>query len=383
MRRRRFIAALLLVTLVVLGLKSLGVSFGLPGSSTTTSSSTTSSTTTSTLPPTSSTSTSTSTSTTTSTTPPTTTTTPSSFAVGVTSYLENEPAGPHNGLRVFPVTVRYPAEGTPGLVQAGLHPYRDAGTFPLLVFSAGFELAPETYAGLLDAWAAAGYIVASPTYPLTVPGPNVQVLETDIVHHPGDLSAVLNTLIADNSYEGSRFHDLINTNEIGVVGQSDGGDVSLATVANTCCRDPRVRAAAILSGAELSWFPGTYFTSGSTPLLVAQGTNDLLLNPVSCSTQIYDHAPAPKYYLSLLNQTHLSAYVPAGPERSIVAATTINFFNAYLKNETGALAAMTSAGNNPGLSTLTNQAFVPGPPPIVKGKQSCPDSPYGLSAAAG
>ncbi len=297
--------------------------------------------------------------------------------MGLTSFDINEPV-PGSATRVFPLTVRYPAEGTPGLVQTGLTPYRDAGSFPLLVFSAGFDIAPATYAGLLDAWTAAGYVVASPSYPLTVPGPNAKVLETDIVHHPGDLSAVLNTMVADANLEGSLFHELINPREIGVVGQSDGGDVSLATVANTCCRDPRVRAAAILSGAELSWFPGSYFTAGSTPLLVAQGTKDFVLNPVACSTQLYNQAPAPKYYLSLLNQTHLSAYVPPGPERTIVESTTINFFNAYLRHDTGALAAMTSAGNDPGLATLTSAASVGGAPPILRGKQTCPDSPFGL-----
>ena len=46
---------------------------------------------------------------------------------------------------------------------------------------------------------------------------------------------------------------------MGIAGQSDGGDVSLATADNTCCYDPAIKAVAVFSGAELSSFGGTYF----------------------------------------------------------------------------------------------------------------------------
>ena len=289
--------------------------------------------------------------------------------MGLTSLVITEPVTGSTTPRIFPVTVRYPAEGTPGLIQAGLAPYREAGPYPLLVFSGGFDLSPEIYAGLLDAWTSAGYVVASPNYPLTTPGPHAAVLRTDIVQHPGDLSYLITTLLAEDSSSEEILHGLVNSQEIGVVGQSDGGDVSLAAVANTCCRDPRIGAAVILSGAELSWFRGTYFTSGATPLLVAQGTKDLKFNPVPCSVTLYNEAPAPKYYLSLINQTHLSAYVPAGPARSVVVATTIDFFNAYLRHQPGALAAMSSAGTDAGLATITSASSVA----PVQG--SCPLAP--------
>ena len=350
MRRRRFIAVLALVLVVLLVVATTR------GQGPTT-------------PSTSSSTTSISTSTSTSTSSPATPHAP--FAVGAVTFTVSEPATGSTGARTFPVTVRYPAVGAPGTARLGLVPLRSAGPFPLIVFSQGFDISPEAYAGLLDAWSAAGYVVADPAYPYTSPNAAGGVIRSDIVHHPGDLSFLITTLIGDGAQTGNALDGLVNAHEIGVVGQSDGGDVSLAAVANSCCRDARIGAAVILSGAELSWFPGTYFSTGSAPLLVVQGTNDLTMNPVTCSVTLYNQAPAPKYYLAMIGQTHLSAYVPSGPARDVVAAASIDFFNAYLRHAPGALAALRAAGTRPGLATITSAPSVP----AVAG--TCPDAPAG------
>lgn len=278
-----------------------------------------------------------------------------------------EPASGTLPARSLITAVRYPTSGAPGGNNIpGATPLRSGGPYPLVVFSQGFDITPESYARLLNSWAAAGYVVADPAYPYTSPNSPGGVVRSDIVHHPADLSFVITTLLNDHALSG-----LITPNEIAVIGQSDGGDVSLAEVANTCCRDARVKAAVLLSGAELSWFPGSYFTSGSVPLLVVQGTNDLSMNPVSCSVDLYNQAPQPKYYLSMIGQTHLSAYVPAGPALNVVSRVTINFLNGYLRNSRSALAALATAGSVPGLATLTSQTSLP----VVAG--SCPDAPTG------
>ncbi len=347
-RRRRFVAVLALILIVLLVVATTRGQ----GPTTTTSSTTVT--------------------TATSSTTTTRATTPHApFAVGAVTFTVSEPASGSTGARTFPVTVRYPAVGAPGTARLGLVPLRDAGPFPLLIFSQGFDISPEAYAGLLDAWSAAGYVVADPAYPYTSPNATGGVIRSDIAHHPGDLSFLITTLIADSAQADNALGGLVDAHEIGVVGQSDGGDVSLAAVANSCCRDARIGAAVILSGAELSWFPGTYFTTGSAPLLVVQGTNDLTMNPVTCSVTLYNEAPAPKYYLAMIGQTHLSAYVPPGPARDVVAATSIDFFNAYLRHAPGALAAMRAAGTRPGLATITSASHVP----LVAG--TCPDAPLG------
>ena len=344
-RRRRFVAVLALILIVLLVVATTRGPGPTPSTTVTTASS--------------------------STTTSRATTPHAPFAVGAVTFTVSEPASGSTGARTFPVTVRYPAVGAPGTARLGLVPLRGAGPFPLLIFSQGFDISPEAYAGLLDAWSAAGYVVADPAYPYTSPNAAGGVIRSDIVHHPGDLSFLITTLIADSAQAGNALGGLVNAHEIGVVGQSDGGDVSLAAVANSCCRDARIGAAVILSGAELSWFPGTYFATGSAPLLVVQGTNDLTMNPVTCSVTLYNEAPAPKYYLAMIGQTHLSAYVPPGPARDVVAATSIDFFNAYLRHAPGALAAMRAAGTRAGLATITSASHVP---PVAG---TCPDAPIG------
>lgn len=294
------------------------------------------------------------------------------FGVGTVSFTFAEPGAPGSTVRTLPTTVRYPAIATPGTPdQAGVAPLRSGGPYPLLVFSEGYDIGPEAYSLLLDAWAAAGYVVADPVYPFTSPTSPGGLLRTDIVHHPADLSYVITSLLDDSAAHGGTLSGLINPAEVGVIGQSDGGDVSLAAASNTCCRDNRIKAAAILSGAELTWFPGTYYSTPAVPLLVVQGTNDPTYNPPSCSIQLYNQAPQPKYFLSMIGQTHESAYLVAGPPLEVVAKVTIDFLDRYLQHSAPKLGAMTRDGNVPGLATLTTTSSL-GPAP-----GSCPGAPAG------
>ncbi len=295
------------------------------------------------------------------------------YAVGGLTVTVTDPASGAVPARSFTVDVRYPARSgvqAPGVAPA---PLRGARPFPLVVFSGGYAVSPEEYSALLDAWAAAGFVVADPFYPDTTPTPGQDLDEGDIVHHPADLSAVITTLLAADrgaaTGAASMLTGTIDTGAIGAVGHSDGGDVSLAAVANSCCRDPRIGAAVILSGAEDTLFPGSYFPSGpAVPLLVVQGTDDDI-NPPGCSVQLYDQAPPPKYYLSLAGQTHQSPYLEPGTARDTVQQVVVDFLLGTLGRSSPALAAMVRDGNVPGSSTLAGG----GPSGVPAGE--CPGAP--------
>jgi predicted dienelactone hydrolase len=293
----------------------------------------------------------------------TTTTSPYPATVGRTTVLVTEPASGSVAARSLLTVVRFPASGTTPLLAHA--PY------PLVVFSQGYGVAPEAYVHLLNAWAAAGYVVADPAYPFTSVSSPGGLVRTDIVNHPRDLSQVITSLLHDSSTAGQVLSGLIDPSRIAVIGHSDGGDVALAAVANDCCRDPRITAAILLSGAELAWFPGKYFTTPGVPMLVVQGSIDYDLNPVPCSVALYNAAPRPKYYLSMIGQTHFSAYLPPGRALNVVTRTTIDFLNGYLRHTSAALASMISAGTVPGLAAITSQV----PVPAVAG--TCPDGPVG------
>jgi dienelactone hydrolase len=234
----------------------------------------------------------------------------------------------------------------------------EAGRYPLVVFSQGFDLAPTVYSGLLHAWAKAGYVVAAPTYPdtdSTAPG---QLYEADIVNHPADLRFVIASLLAASRDRHSRLYRLIDPRQIALIGHSDGGDVTLAVAANSCCERPHIAAAVILSGAELSSFGGSYFAYGSPPLLVAQGSADTINLP-ACSVQIYNAAPQPKYYLNIPNAEHEPPYIDPGPMRTGVIRATVAFLNAYLKGRRAALVALDHGGPLPAGETLTSGPTAP------------------------
>jgi dienelactone hydrolase len=236
------------------------------------------------------------------------------------------------------------------------------------VFSQGYDLGVPAYSALLADWASAGFVVAAPTYPHTDPSDPGALDESDIVNHPADLRQVITALLNAVQGPGTVLSGLIDANEIGVVGHSDGAVVSLAAAANTCCQDARVKAAAILSGAELASFPGRYVFSDRVPLLVTQGSADTINLP-ACSAEIYDAANSNKYYLDLLGAPHEPPYVDPGPDLQIIARVTTDFFDGELVGQTAALAALATDGNVEGRSSLSATAVAP------QARGACPGSP--------
>jgi predicted dienelactone hydrolase len=265
--------------------------------------------------------------------------------------------------------VRYPAAGRPNAHDnPGAPPARADGTFPLVIFSQGYDMPPAAYSWLLHTWASAGFVVAAPTYPYTNPttpgGPN----EADIANHPADLRFVIGTLRKREVPAGGPLTQEINPDEVAVIGHSDGGDVSLAVAAGSCCRDRIVKAAVILSGAELQAFGGAYYTAGSVPLLAVQGTADTI-NPPGCSIELYNQAPRPKYYLELIGAQHLQPYVDPGRDRSLVARAVLDFLARYLEGRSSRLRALARDGNAPPVASLIKGAKGPG------AETSCPGAP--------
>jgi dienelactone hydrolase len=283
------------------------------------------------------------------------------YAVGLRSLTITEPApsaiadattSSGQPARVLPTTVRYPAPGSAGGAERPEAPAATAGApFPLIVFSQGYDTPVSAYAGLLDAWTRAGYVVAAPTYPFTDPSAG-RTDEADIVNHPADLRFVISALVSQADGPSTPLGHLVDTREIALAGQSDGGDVSLAVAANSCCQDAAVKAAVILSGAEYPGFGGAYYRSPSPPLLVTQGDQDTINLP-GCSAALYDQAPARKYYVDLIGATHLPPYVDPGPPRSYVAKAVVNFLDYYLEGRRSGLDALLGARGIPGVASIT------------------------------
>ena len=282
---------------------------------------------------------------------------PSSFAVGLrllrlvdTSRTIELPNGTSEP-RPLLTEVRYPALGAPNRTDLLDAPAARAdGPFPLVVFGHGFAVTPALYARLLQSWARAGYVVAAPVFPLenaNAPGgPN----ESDLINQPADMRFVISALLAASASSGP-LAGLLDPTEIAVAGQSDGGDTALAVAYDPNFRDSRVKAAVILSGAEIPGAGGFAFAPGSPPLLATQGTADTV-NPPSFTNAFFDAAQRPKYLLSLIGAEHLPPYSDQQPQLAIVEHVTISFLDGYLKHSPDALAPLASLGNVPGTASM-------------------------------
>lgn len=210
------------------------------------------------------------------------------------------------------------------------------GPRPLVVFGHGFATTPIEYARLLRAWAAAGFVVAAPVFPLgnaNAPGgPD----ENDIVNQPWDMSFVITQLVTASASATSPLHGLVDRARIAVAGQSDGAETAFATAYQRPWHDRRVRAAVILSGAELGGH--VRLVPHAAPLLAVQGTADRV-NPQVYSFALFHAVARPKFLLLLRRAGHLGPYTRPGSRLAAVERVSIAFLDHYLsEGRLGAIA---------------------------------------------
>lgn len=258
--------------------------------------------------------------------------------------------------RTLVTVIRYPASGNPSRVDVrGAAPARAAGPFPLIVFAHGFDITPRPYRRLLRSWARAGYVVAAPIFPLTNSHAPGGPQESDLVNQPTDVSFVISRMLAASAAPRGVLSGMITPTQIAVSGQSDGGSTALAVAYNRKYVDHRIRAAVILSGAEIPGVSGYDFPAPAPPLLATQGTADTTNAPES-TYRYFRIASRPKFLLSLLGAPHLGPYTDQEPQLGIVERETLAFLDRYLKRLHGARTRMWEDGRVPGLAQLRRNA---------------------------
>jgi len=255
--------------------------------------------------------------------------------------------------RTLVTEIRYPTQQNAGepVEVRGAPPVARSGGYPMVVFAHGYDVTPDTYAALLDAWARAGFVVVAPIFPdesaFEVAAQHGANTEDDLANEPGDLVFVTKEVLQASNVESSTcpiLNGLVDPSEIALAGHSDGAQ-AVGMLAYDHGLDPQgenyaslrtgisYRSVIILSGAED--ITQSYADEASRPdLLVVQSLADQC-NPVRFGVHLYDAIRQPnKWFLELLTAHHLPPFDGAdAPAFGVAAAVTIRFLQWSLQGD--------------------------------------------------
>jgi fermentation-respiration switch protein FrsA (DUF1100 family) len=216
------------------------------------------------------------------------------------------------------------------------------GPFPFVAFAHGLAGHPRKFTRLFRSWAEAGYLVAAPTFPLSndeVPG---EPTFTDLANQPGDISFVIDAVLAASDDEGDPLHGTADADRVGVAGLSLGGATTYGVAFNDCCRDDRPIAAMVLDGARLA-VGGEFRMDSGLPLLVVHADQDLAL-PYDEAVDAYADAVGPKYLVTLHEVAHAEPYENTpDPADELVMDVTTAFWDRWLRDDLDADARLADA----------------------------------------
>ncbi|HEV7722833.1 MAG TPA: dienelactone hydrolase family protein [Iamia sp.] len=229
------------------------------------------------------------------------------------------------------------------------------GPYPLIVMAHGFTGHPDEYAETTPMWAADGFVVAQPTFPLTNrEAPGVQGNIDDVVNQPADVSFVIDEVLDANDDPSSPLHGLVDPEAIGVAGHSLGGATTWAVSFNSAMRDERIDSTVIFAGLTLPMAEGDLELDSGLPLLVLHGDADDV--PIELDHGPYEQATSPKWFVTLLGATHVPAFTDAeSPYDDLVTRTVLDFWHGTLDDDAGALEQVTDDATDPALSTVEHE----------------------------
>jgi dienelactone hydrolase len=281
------------------------------------------------------------------------------YAVGVhtVTYVDTSRSTSPNGdfggapSRTLPTAIYYPAEGDPGgPAQPDAPPDAADGRYPLVLFAHGYAVTPQFYEPLLERWAAAGYVVAAPTFPILSGSPG-GASHVDYEKTFGDASFVLDRILATATSDP--ITALVDPSRIAAAGHSDGEVIAYGIGFLQCCRDPRVKAVIPMAG-NLANANNPQEPNTGVPILHIMETNDEYDSYADSIAWDRDNLTSPRWMLSLLNANHVPPYTQAGnPYFELVAKVTIDFLDGTLKGHSERLDAIASdVAAQPSLAAL-------------------------------
>jgi len=199
--------------------------------------------------------------------------------------------------------------------------------YPLVIFAPGYGAQPDDYAPLLSRIASAGYVVASPLYPILSGWPAGPSDVVDWDQKFPDTWFVTDSMIRLGESSDPVFGGLIDTQRIAVAGHSDGALISFGDGYGIDQNDPRVRAV-ISYAAQLG---GAYLPNGRAFLhFLSDGDayNDFGASVAWDDTVLGE----PRWTVALWGADHAGPYMnPYDSHFDLVTNATISFLDQELK----------------------------------------------------
>jgi predicted dienelactone hydrolase len=259
---------------------------------------------------------------------------------------------------------RFDYNGMPGFatLDAPVAP----GRHPLILFSHGFLGVADQSIFLTEAFARHGYIVASVNHadasnkkrkqPVAVPN-FIDVKSwnaTKFRDRRDDLVALLDHLLDQGNKKDSFLHGHVDRKAVGAAGHSLGGYTVMGTIGGwSSWKEPRVRAALLLSPYTMPFPDKPGYPSLRTPVMIQTATLDVGIKPFLRPT--YTGLRAQKYYLVLKNETHFAwtSLISIGKTTTdvvkqgnakLITDYSLAFFDKHLRGQDAPLLQTTAAG---------------------------------------
>ena len=209
-------------------------------------------------------------------------------------------AYPGASSRTIVIEVWYPSS------SAGINTPMDlsGAPYPLVVLGHGFFGSRSLSSFLTEHLASYGYVVAAPDFPLSSFGSPSGPTAVDYLNQPGDISYILDSLVASSQDAGDLFSGGIDSETVGITGHSMGGMTTLLVTFDPELRDDRVDAAVPLAPLACP-FTEEFFRNRDVPVLFIGGSVDLFCPWEENLQGPYDRADSPKYILNIINGIHM------------------------------------------------------------------------------
>ena len=148
--------------------------------------------------------------------------------------------------------------------------------YPLVVYSHGFMSSVAEAQYLVEFLVPRGYAVVAVDYPLSSGGAPGGPTVNDVIHQPGDVSFLIDALMARSNDPADELHQMLDSSRIAAVGLSLGGLTTQLAAFHRDVRDPRLVAAVSIAGPSVFLEPD-FFRTSDMPFMMIAGSSDAII----------------------------------------------------------------------------------------------------------